>query len=63
MTIQQQSIKELSLALAERDERIAALEEVYEMLNDLSKMSGEDVRLYIENSSDISKLLAKARGE
>ena len=63
MTIQQQSIKELSLALAERDERIAALEEVYEMLNDLSKMSDEDVRLYIENSSDISKLLAKARGE
>ena len=28
MTIEQQSIKELSLALAEREERIAALEEV-----------------------------------
>lgn len=28
MTIEQQSIKELALALAEREERIAALEEV-----------------------------------
>lgn len=42
MTIEQQSIKELSLALVERDERIAALEEVLRLKElELKQLSGE----------------------
>ena len=37
--------------------------DMYEMLESLSKMSTEDAKLYLENSSDLVDLLAKARGE
>ena len=42
---------------------IAAAPEMYEMLKSLSEMSSEDAKLYLENSSDVVELLAKARGE
>ena len=42
MTIEQQAIKELSLALAERDERIAALEEVLRLKElELKQLRGQ----------------------
>jgi len=42
---------------------IAAAPEMYEALELLSSMSSEDAKLYLENSSDLVDLLAKARGE
>ncbi len=42
---------------------IAAAPEMYEMLRALSEMSSEDAKLYLEGSSDVIDLLAKARGE
>lgn len=42
---------------------VAAAPEMYEMLRALSEMCSEDARLYLENSSDVIELLAKARGE
>lgn len=42
---------------------IAAAPEMYEMIERLTKISSEDAKLYLENSSDLIDLLAKARGE
>jgi hypothetical protein len=42
---------------------IASAPEMYEMLRALSEMSSEDAKLYLEGSSDVIDLLAKARGE
>lgn len=42
---------------------IAVAPEMYEMLKYLTDMNSEDAKLYIENTDDILKLLAKARGE
>ena len=42
---------------------ISTVPEMYAMLRSLSEMSSEDAKLYLENTSEITELLAKARGE
>ncbi|AUS02130.1 hypothetical protein NVP2095A_49 [Vibrio phage 2.095.A._10N.286.46.E10] len=42
---------------------IASAPEMYEMLRALSEMCSEDAKFYLESSSDVIDLLAKARGE
>ena len=42
---------------------IAAAPDMYDMLRSLSEMSPEDAKLFLENTSDITDLLTKARGE
>ncbi|AUR84071.1 hypothetical protein NVP1047O_57 [Vibrio phage 1.047.O._10N.286.55.F2] len=42
---------------------IAAAPEMYQLLFDLSEMNGYELAGFIENTDDLIKLLAKARGE
>lgn len=42
---------------------IASAPDMYEMLKQLSEMSSEDAKIYLEYSSGITELLSKARGE